>query len=186
MAKINLLPWREERRKERQNEFYVVIAGVLAIAAGIVFFVNSTISSSIDAQNQRNSYLTRESKVLDTKIAEIRELKDTRQKLIERMELIQALQGNRPIIVRVFDEIARAVPDDLYLTDVSVKGTKVSIKGRTSSTSRLTALMRNFDASDWFSDPNLIMVREVTKGTNEFEITMSRVQPRAEEDGKEG
>ncbi|MAS23722.1 MAG: pilus assembly protein PilN [Oceanospirillaceae bacterium] len=184
MAKINLLPWREERRKERQNEFYGVIVFVLLVAGGIIFAVNSQIESSISNQKVRNDYLTREGKVLDTKIDEIRELKDTRQKLIERMKLIQDLQGNRPVIVRVFDEVVRAVPEDLYLTDLSIKGNSVQIKGRARSNNRVSGFMRNFDASDWFADPTLIRVQSMDDGFNVFEISMKRVQPRAEEAGE--
>lgn len=182
MAKINLLPWREELRKERQNQFYAVIGGVLAVAAFIVYLVNSSVDSSIQNQLRRNGFIVNETKVLDAKIAEIRRLRETREQLIERMELIQALQGNRPIIVRIFDEMARAVPDDLYFTVVSVKNTEVSVKGVAKSNNRVAALMRNFDQSDWFAEPALIKVQAKAEGVNEFEVSMKRVQPKADEE----
>ncbi|MCA6062731.1 PilN domain-containing protein [Thalassolituus marinus] len=182
MAKINLLPWREELRKERQNQFYAVIGSVLAVAAVIVYLVNSSVDSNIQNQRYRNSFVTNETKVLDAKIAEIKALKATREQLIERMELIQALQGNRPIIVRIFDEMARSVPEDLYFTAVSVKDASVSVKGVAKSNNRVAALMRNFDQSDWFAEPALIKVQAKTEGVNEFEISMKRVQPKADEE----
>lgn len=182
MAKINLLPWREALRKERQNQFYAVIGLVLAAAGLIVYLVNTSYENNIYNQQQRNSYIVKETKVLDAKIEEIRKLRETRQQLIERMELIQALQGNRPIIVRVFDEMARAVPDDLYFTEVAIKDTAVSIKGIAKSNNRVAALMRNFDSSDWFADPALIRVQAKSEGVNEFEISMKRVQPKAAEE----
>lgn len=182
MAKINLLPWREALRKERQNQFYGVIGVVVFAAAALVYLVNSGYESATQNQNQRNSFITRETKVLDARIEEIRELRDTRKKLIERMELIQALQGNRPIIVRIFDEMARAVPDDLYFTGVVIKGNDVSINGIAKSNNRVAALMRNFDHSDWFADPALIKVQAKGEGVNEFEISMKRVQPKADEE----
>ncbi len=182
MAKINLLPWREARRKERQNQFYAVIGLVLAAAGLIVYLVNSDYEDNISSQRQRNNYIVKETKVLDAKIEEIRKLRETRQQLIERMELIQALQGNRPIIVRVFDEMVRAVPDDLYFTEVAIKNTDVNIKGMAKSNNRVAALMRNFDSSDWFADPALIRVQAKSEGVNEFEISMKRVQPKAAEE----
>ncbi|WP_430460408.1 PilN domain-containing protein [Thalassolituus sp. LLYu03] len=182
MAKINLLPWREALRKERQNQFYGVIGTVLVVAAAIVYVVNVSVEGAIDSQRLRNDFIVKETKVIDAKIDEIKALKETRQKLIERMELIQALQGNRPIIVRVFDEMARSVPDDLYFSSVSVKGTDVMIKGVAKSNNRVAALMRNFDQSDWFAEPALIKVQSKSEGVNEFEVSMKRVQPKAEEE----
>lgn len=182
MANINLLPWRAERRKKRQQEFYGVIALVLMAAGFILFSVHGYYSDAIDNQNRRNNFITTETKVLDAKIAEIRALRETRQQLIERMELIQALQGNRPIIVRVFDEMVRAVPEDLYFSAVSIKGVEVNIKGMAKSNNRVAALMRNFDQSEWFAEPALVKVQAKGEGANEFEITMKRVQPKAEEE----
>ncbi|UXD86242.1 PilN domain-containing protein [Thalassolituus hydrocarboniclasticus] len=182
MANINLLPWRQALRKEKQNEFYGVIALVALCAAAIIYLVNDYYQSSIQSQNRRNAYITNETRVLEEKISEIRELKDKRKQLIERMELIQALQGNRPIIVRVFDEVARSIPEDLYFDSLSIKGTAVTIKGVAKSNNRVAALMRNFDQSEWFADPALIRVQAKSEGVNEFEVTMKRVQPKAEEE----
>lgn len=182
MANINLLPWRAERRQKRQQEFYGVIGLVVLLAGFILFSVNSYYSDAIDNQTRRNNFISTETKVLDAKIAEISALRETRQQLIERMELIQALQGNRPIIVRVFDEMVRAVPEDLYFSAVTVKGTDFNIKGVAKSNNRVAALMRNFDQSDWFAEPQLIRVQAKGEGVNEFEISMKRVQPKAAEE----
>lgn len=183
MAKINLLPWREERRKQRNQEYYGVIAAVLLSAAALVYALNEYYVDALSAQNQRNQFITQEMNVLDAKIEQIRNLRETRQQLIERMELIQALQGNRPIIVRIFDEMARAIPDDLYYSSIDIKNTQINVKGIAKSNNRVSALMRNFDQSDWFSDPVLIRVQARSEGVNEFEVTMTRVQPKA--DGEE-
>src|SRR5690606_31036406 len=98
------------------------------------------------------------------------------------MELIQALQGNRPIIVRVFDEMVRAVPEDLYFSAVTVKGTDVNIKGVAKSHNRVSALMRNFDQSDWFDNQTLVFITGKDESAWNFEISMRRVQPKAEEE----
>ena len=103
MANINLLPWREELREERNKNFYVVIGVVVAVTLAAIFAVYSYYDSAQSSQRLRNSYLQNEIAALDKKILEIRELKETRSELIERMELIQALQGNRPVLVRLCD-----------------------------------------------------------------------------------
>lgn len=182
MANINLLPWRAERRKRRQKDFYGVIGLVAGLAGFILFSVHGYYSEAVENQNRRNAFITSETKVLDAKIEEISALRETRQKLIERMELIQALQGNRPIIVRIFDEMARGVPDDLFFTSVSIKGAAVTVKGVAKSNNRVAALMRNFDQSEWFAEPALIRVQAKGDGVNEFEVTMKRVQPKAAEE----
>jgi len=182
MAKINLLPWREELREQRNQEFYVAIGAVVVVAAVLVYVVLSFYEGSLQSQRYRNDFIKREMQVLDEKIAEIRELQNTRKQLIERMELIQALQGNRPVIVRVFDDIARSMPDDLYLTSLQVKGTSVVISGVAKSNNRVAALMRNFDRSEWFDEPELRKVQATDAGVNEFEIAMKRVEPKADSD----
>ena len=182
MAKINLLPWREELREQKNKEYYAAIGAVVAAAAVIVYLVMSFYDGALSAQQNRNNYITREMKVLDEKIAEIRELQKTREELIDRMELIQALQGNRPVIVRVFDDVARSVPDDLFFSSLEIKGDKVLIRGIAKSNNRVAALMRNFDRSPWFDDPELKKVQATDKGTNEFEVAMVRVTPKTEEE----
>lgn len=94
------------------------------------------------------------------------------------------MQGNRPVIVRVFDEVARSIPDDLFFTELSVKGESVIVGGLAKSNNRVAALMRNFDQSEWFTDPVLISVRATQKGTNEFKVSMKRVNPRQESEEK--
>lgn len=178
MAKINLLPWREELRKERQQEFIGIAVAVALVAAALVWFVNSNIDGQLSAQKSRNAFIQKEMSVLTEQITEIQQLRDKREQLLERMKLIQDLQGNRPIIVRLFDEIARSMPDDLYFTSLDIKGTQVSVKGRAKSNNRVAALMRNFDDSDWFDAPNLISVKAEKNDYNTFEVTMTQVDPK--------
>jgi len=186
MANINLLPWREELREERNKNFYVVIGLVLAFAAASIFAVYSFYDGAASNQSARNAFLESEIAALDKKIVEIQKLRETRSELIERMELIQALQGNRPVIVRIFDEIVRAVPEDLYFNKLEVEGERVRIGGIASSNNRVSALMRNFDNSEWFRDPSLVKVEFKSAGVNEFEIIMTRINPRAEEEDGNG
>ncbi len=183
MAKIDLLPWREERREKRNKDFKATLVLVAIVSAFLVFLGLQYFKSAVQNQNSRNNYLQAETRALDQQIAEIEKLKELRAELIERMELIQALQGNRPVIVRVFDEIVRAVPDDLYFTDLQIQGNKVTVKGVAASNNRLSAMMRNFDSSMWFENPQLIKVESNNNGANNFEIEMIRVQPSQQEEG---
>lgn len=185
MAKINLLPWREELRKERQKEFVTIIIAVALAAAALVWFANTFIEDQWKSQKTRNSFIQRETNVLSEQITEIQELKEKKAQLLERMTLIQNLQGNRPIIVRLFDEIARSLPNDLYFTNLQIKGDRVLVKGRAKSNNRVAALMRNFDNSEWFDAPNLVKVKAEKGGYNTFEITMTQINPKNAEEEEE-
>ena len=178
MARINLLPWREELRQKRQRDFIGILVGVGLLAVGIVFMSMQFTETQLKSQKFRNGFLKKESAVLDAQISEIQELRDKKNSLLERMELIQSLQGNRPVIVRIFDELARSVPDDLYFTDLSIEGAVAKVGGRAKSNNRVATLMRNFDSSDWFSSPNLINVKAEEGGYNTFEVTMTQTDPK--------
>ena len=181
MAKINLRPWREELRKERQQDYVIVLAAVFALAIGIWFLVSQAYSDAIYTQEYRNQYVQKQSSVLDNKIKEIQELRTKRQELLDRMRLIQDLQGNRPVIVRMFDEMARIMPDELFITDISSKGTLFAIKGQASSNDQISQLMRNFDASPWFTNPNLLGVKAGDNGYNSFDMLVNQSTPVVEE-----
>lgn len=185
MAGINLLPWREALRKERQQEFMGIIAAVAIIAAALVWLVNGTIEDQWKTQKNRNAFIQKEMTVLNGQIDEIKKLREKREQLLERMKLIQNLQGNRPIIVRLFDEVARSIPDDLYFTSLDIKSGKVTIMGRAKSNNRVAALMRNFDDSDWFSAPNLVSVKAEKDDYNTFEMTMTQINPKDAKQGEE-
>ena len=164
MARINLLPWREQLREERKQRFLVTLVGVLVVAAGVVFLGDQLLNGAIDQQNARNEFVRKEIAVLDARIKEISELRTRRQQLLERMKIIQDLQGNRPIIGRVFDQLVRTLPDGVYFTDVKMAGKTLSISGAAESNNRVSELMRNLDASDWFDAPSLNEVKATTAG----------------------
>ena len=159
MSQINLLPWREELREEKKKEFFTVLVGVVIIAAGIVFLAGRSMGVDIERQTGRNSYLVKEIKKLDQQNFEINQLEQKREELIERMGVIQSLQGNRPVIVRLFDELVRTLPDGVHYTSVTYKSGLLSIKGLAKSNNRVSDLMRQLDRSDWFSGPNLSSVK---------------------------
>lgn len=188
MARINLLPWREELREERRKRFLLILAGVLVGAAGAVLIANQVITGAIDRQVARNDYISKQIAVVDERIKQISDLKARRQQLVERMRIIQDLQGNRPISGRIFDQLARTLPDGVYFTEVKMDGKTLSIAGAAESNNRVSDLMRNLEASDWFDAPSLTEVKATTAGqvdqANVFQLTVRQTQPVVSEDGK--
>jgi len=183
MAQINLLPWREERRQELKKEFLVTVGLVLALAVGLLLLGDRIVDGQIQHQNARNQYLKDNIKVLDEQVAEIRELQKKRNQLLDRMRVIQELQGNRPIIVRVLDQLVRTVPDGVFYTNLQTKGKTISIRGIAESNNRVSSLMRRLDASEWLANPNLDSVRaapEYGDQANTFNLTVQIEAPASE------
>ena len=186
MARINLLPWREERREERRKRFLLILIGVLAGSIGAVLIADQIISAAIERQMARNDYIGKQIAVVDERIKQISELKARRQQLVERMRIIQDLQGNRQISGRIFDQLARTLPDGVYFTDVKMAGKTLSISGAAESNNRVSELMRNHDASDWFDAPSLNEVKATSadqvEQANGFQLTVRQTQPKVPED----
>ena len=180
MARINLLPWREQLREERKKRFLAALVATVAAGAAVIFTSGLFVSGSINAQMSRNQYLQTHINQLNQSIIEIKDLRNKREQLLERMNVIQSLQGNRPVSVRVFDQLTRMVPDGVFFKSVSLKGTVLKLVGVAESNNQISALMRNFDGSDWFTDPNLTAVRKVADGDerqNEFDLTVTQINP---------
>ncbi|MEX6662812.1 type IV pilus assembly protein PilN [Pseudomonas graminis] len=185
MARINLLPWREQQREERKKRFILALAGVLVLGIGAILLADQYLSSAIAHQNARNQFVRTEIVQLDARIKEISELKARRKQLLERMKIIQDLQGNRPIIGRIFDQMARTLPDGVYFNDVKMTGQMISISGAAESNNRVSDLLRNLDASDWLESPSLTEVKANTAAggvdqTNTFQLTVRQTQPAVE------
>lgn len=188
MANINLLPWREELRAEKKKDFLALLGVVLVCALLVAFGWDRVTNGRIDNQESRNQLLKREIATLEKQVAEIKDLKRKRQDMIDRMKIIQSLQSNRPEIVKIFDEFVRAVPDGLYFSSMNRKSSEVSLQGYSESNNRVSALMRNLDASYKFASPNLTKVQaDTTLGEQGslFEMKVSISQPE-EAEGAEG
>jgi type IV pilus assembly protein PilN len=188
MAHINLLPWRAERRKQQQKEFGA-LALFAAIVAGVIFFlVHTYMQGLIQYQNDRNQYLRNEITILDKKIAKIKELDKTKSALLNRMKIVEQLQASRPGVVHMFDQMVATLPPGLYMTDFVQKGNTVRISGTAESNARVSAYMRNLDASPWFTDSRLEVI--TTKSTpigkiSEFKLTVLQTSPSSKKkDGK--
>ncbi len=180
MARINLLPWREELRQEKKKEFVTQLAGVCILTALVCFVWVRSVDGSISSQNARNNILKNEISLLQTQVEEIKNLKKERQALLDRMRVIQDLEGKRSIIVHYFDEFAKAVPNGVHLTALSRQGDSFSVQGISESNPRLSVFMRQLDDSAWFSDVNLLSAT-ASPGNGEqaksFSLNLTAVLP---------
>lgn len=158
-TKINLLPWRAELREQKKKEFLAVL-GASAVVGLLVFAVwYMTIAGLIDHQKQRNEKIQNEISLLDQKVAEIESLKKQRNDMIDRMKVIQSLQGTRPLIVHIFDELVNKLPDGVFFTRVERKGDKILISGTAESNNRVSTLMRDLNNSEWMRNSVLTKVQ---------------------------
>ncbi len=188
MAHINLLPWREELRQQRKKEFFTVIGGMAIVAAGLVLVVHVYVGLLIDAQEGRNNILKQEIRQVEDRIKEISELEKKKEQLISRMRVIEELQSNRPEAVHLFDEIARAVPEGLYLVSLMQNGRMVTINGKAQSNARVSAFMRSLEASSWFNEPKLDVISANKSAKDDVErsreFTLQVAQSSGEESAK--
>ncbi|MCZ6537322.1 MAG: PilN domain-containing protein [Gammaproteobacteria bacterium] len=186
MPRINLLPWREDQRKERQQNFLVAGAGAVLIGIVTIMVVSWTFDRFIRYQNQRNGILDHEIELLDEKIDEIKGLESQKERLLARMEIIERLQKSRPEVVHLFDELVRTLPDGVYLTSLKQSNRRLEIKGVAESTTRVSAYMRNIDVSEWLENPGLQVIETVVVGPKkkaEFGLTAQQVSTEEKDDG---
>jgi type IV pilus assembly protein PilN len=180
MAKINLLPWREAYRQEKKREFLGIIGGIgLAAAFGAYLWVSS-VQSAIENQNARNQLLNQEIAKLDAQVKEISEIKKVRDDLLARIKVITDLEGTRPVIVRYFDELVRAIPDGVWIGSAERKGNVVTIEGVAESYNRIASFLRNLESSDWYASHNLISVDaapEEGEDASKFKMTVETSSP---------
>jgi len=185
MARINLLPWREERRKARQKEFAGMVG--LAVVAGVLlsFLIYSFYSGRISTQTARNEYLRGEITKVDGQIKEIEALDKKKSKLLARKEVIEQLQSNRAQMVHLFDSLVRTIPDGVALTAIKQEGDILTLSGRSQSNARVSTYMRNLEGSGWMTNPdlNVIEAKEGNAGLPyEFNLKVKLANPNAAKD----
>jgi type IV pilus assembly protein PilN len=188
ITRINLLPWREELRQEQKKQFAMMSVMTCVLAAAIVGLIHFQMQAKIDYQLSRNSFMSNEIAKVDEEIREISELKKVRRSLIERMEVIQDLQGSRPSIVHLFSEIVASVPNGVYLESLTQTGSNLLINGQAESNARVSTYMRNLSASEWLKEPNLtvIEVEDITVNRiSTFTLTVKQTSPNASEEEQE-
>jgi len=187
MMRINLLPWREARRKAQRQHLGVLggMVGVLGLL--IVGAVHLTIAGYIAVQSDRNNFLKRENVRLDKEIEEIRKLKTEIAALLARKQIIERLQADRAQAVYLLQELVQQVPDGVYLKSIKQTGLKVNLVGYAQSNARVSTLMRNFGASPYLEKPDLVEIKAVTvskKRVSEFNMNVSLKQLQTENAAK--
>ena len=164
MTKINLLDWRAKRREQRKQHFVVLVAlgalvGVLVL--GVAYMI---MNSALSLQNDRNTYLKQQIAEVDQKIKEIEELEKVKSNLLARMRVIEELQASRSASVHFFDEIVNTLPDGVTVTVIKQSGATVTIEGAAESNGRVSTYMKNLEASPWFEDPRLVVIKTSDAG----------------------
>ncbi len=188
MARINLLPWREELRKKRQKDFGIMVGIAVVAMLAVVGLVHLQIDKMIDYQNMRNQRLASEITLLDRKIAEIKDLEREKQNLLARMRIVEQLQTSRPEVVHLFDELTKTLPEGVYLTSLTQRGKNLNLDGYAQSNARVSSFMRALDGSDWLDRPDLKMIQaeEMRRGTttvrlSKFTLSATQVRPDAQQ-----
>jgi type IV pilus assembly protein PilN len=186
MPRINLLPWRAELRQKRKKEFLVALAGSVIVALGTIYLSKLTVQGWTSGQQGRNQILRGEIAELDKQIEEITGLESQRDRLVARMRVITQLQRSRPEVVHLFDELVNAMPEGVHLLEVVQQSSRIQLQGSAQSSTRVSALMRNIDDSEWLRAPGLEGVEFVTAGTERnakfkvFADQISMVTPEGE------
>lgn len=158
MAGLNLLPWREQARERQKKQFFALLGFTVALGAAGVFLGKMFMQNMIDEQTHRNNFLTREVATLNQQIKKIKTIDNTRKGLLKRMRVIEDLQGTRPAIVHLFDEMVTALPKGMYLISLDQKGTMIHLAGKAESNARVSSYMNRLDASPWLSSSNLNII----------------------------
>ena len=186
MAKINLLPWRDELRKQRQREFFVMLAGAAIAALFVVFVWWYWMGMRLDNQDARNAYLKDQIHQLDGKLTEIKELETTKSKLLARKEIIEKLQASRSQMVHLFDELVKTIPDGVRLSSMTQKGDTLTLDGLAQSNASVATYMRNLDASPWLTHSDLVKTEANKKDKRErFDVVLMGKLTNPDEKAKE-
>ncbi|MBA4503331.1 PilN domain-containing protein [Marinobacterium marinum] len=181
MARINLRPWREERNERQRKRFVGNIAAAALLGVLVVLGVSYYYDVQMERQKARTGYLKSEITKLDQRIKEIRELRAKRERLLERLKAIQQLQGNRPVIVRNFDELVRVLPDGIHYESLVRTEETITIDGLAENNKDVSELIRRLDSSIWFEEPDFSRVDDAESGLKRFNMKVGMTRPDAEE-----
>jgi type IV pilus assembly protein PilN len=162
VIRINLLPHREEKRRARRQQFYALLGLVCVVAVAVWFVVFGIINGMISTQDDKNAFLKKEIASLDREIEEIKRLREQTESLLSRKNVIESLQANRAETVHLFNELARQVPDGIYLKSLRQSGLKINLTGYAQSNARVSTLMRNLESSPLLERPDLIQINSTT------------------------
>lgn len=185
MARINLLPWRAERRKQRQKDFLTMLGLSVLGAVVLSFLIVGYFNAQISGQNERNAYLQDQIKQVDEQIKQIEELDKKKAKLLARKEVIEQLQANRSQMVHLFDSLVRTIPDGVTLTTIKQEGDKLTLTGRSQSNARISTYMRTLEGSGWMTKPDLSIIEAKAGDPGlpyEFTLSVLLANPNAPKD----
>jgi type IV pilus assembly protein PilN len=184
MARINLLPWRDELRKEQTRQFVTLLITSIILTLAIIALIHVNIDRLTNHQEKRNNILQQEIVRLDIELLKIKDLEETKEKLLSRMEIIQSLQQKRPQIVHLFDELVKTIPEGLHITEIKQRGETITITGIAESNGRVSAYMRNIDASEWMTSPKLKVIQSKRKDGrgSEFVLLASQAAPKQKQE----
>lgn len=158
-TRINLLDWRAERRAKRKQQFLSMLGLGMLASAAVVGLGWSTVGSAVSSQQERNAYLQRQIDETEQKIKEIEELEKVRDNLLARMRVIEELQASRSASVHFFDEIVNTLPDGVSIRTIKQTPEGVTIDGTAESNGRVSTYMKNLEASPWFQNPMLVVIK---------------------------
>lgn len=183
MSNINLLPWREADKKRRQQRFFTLTGVSLATTLLVMIILNMVIGSVIGNQKQRNAMLMQEMQVIDIKLGKIKELRSRKDKLQERIDLIQSLQRSRNTPTHLMNTLPQLVPAGVNLAKLTFKNDIIKINGTSDSNTRLAVLLRNIEESNWLGDGTLDSIVALSEADgNRFEMRFS-VTPKLKDEG---
>jgi type IV pilus assembly protein PilN len=184
MIRINLLPHREEKRRARRQQFYA-LSGLISVLAGLIVFLGWTIINGyISGQEEKNKFLKAETELLDKQIAQIKTLKDEINRLLAKKQVIESLQRDRGSAVGIFNEMAKQLPEGVYLKTLKQEGLRITITGVSQSNSRVSELMRNLEQSPTFESPKLIETKATTidrRKMQDFNLTVQMTPVKSDE-----
>ena len=191
MARINLLPWREEARRERQRQFLYSLMGTLVLGAVLVLLVGMFFDQRISNQESRNQQLQQEINRLEQRIARIAELERTRDRLLSRKQIIESLQASRSLTVELLDKLAKTIPVGITLSNVRQQGSNLTLLGSSQSNARVSAYLQSLEEMDLFVGPELQYVRAAQNPasrteTYEFAISVKLNNARNDESEEAG
>jgi len=186
MARINLLPWREEQRRDRQRHFMMTMLVTSILGVVVVFMIGFVYDQKISHQQSRNQLVQREIQALEVRIKKIDELERTRARLISRKQVIERLQASRSMTVELLDNLAKTIPVGVTLTTVGQQGTTLALVGNSQSNARVSAYLKELEVSDLFLNPQLDYVRSSPRAGNsvepyQFSIKVTLRQPNTSE-----
>jgi len=189
MARINLLPWRAERRKQRQKEFLTMLGGSVIGGIALVLLTSMYYDGQISGQEARNGYLAQQIASVDGQIKDIADLEARKASLLQRKNVVEDLQADRTQNVHLFEELVRTIPDGVRLVSIKQNGDELTLNGRTQSNARVSSYMRNLEASGLISQPQLGVIK-ASEGIGadrglpfEFEMKVALLKPGAEGEG---